>query len=133
MPLIAWNDSYKTGDATVDGQHQELFRMVNTLHDAIISGKGKEVVQPTLDGLAKYVGTHFGHEEKLMQAKDYPGFAVHKAKHEDLTKQALKIIEDYRTGKTQLTISLSRFLADWLRTHIDIEDKAMIKHCQKPA
>ena len=67
---------------------------------------------------------------QLMAAKSYPGMAAHKAKHEDLTKQATKIIDDYRSGRAQLTITLSRFLADWLRTHIDVEDKGMIRHCQ---
>lgn len=126
MPLAPWNDSYRTGDATVDHQHQELFAMVNELHDSIVAGHGREKIGPTLTRLAAYVGTHFQTEERLMQAQGFPALAGHKAKHDQLGKDAARIVSDYETGRAVLTIGLSRFLADWLRHHIDGEDKAMI-------
>jgi hemerythrin len=130
MPLAQWSEAWRTGDDTVDSQHIELFRMVNGLHDAIVAGQGREQLTATLDALAAYVGTHFQTEERLMQQGGYPGFPVHKAKHEELKKNAAKVIDDYRSGRAVLTISLSRFLADWIRHHIDGEDRAMIRYFQ---
>ena len=126
MSIITWNDSYNTGHAEVDRQHQELFVMVNVLHQAIIDGKGKEVLGKTLDGLATYVVTHFKTEEGMMVQAKYPGYQVHKAVHDTLTKQAVEIIEGYTSGTSVLSITLSRFLSDWLQHHIDGEDKKMI-------
>ena len=130
MPLVQFTDAYRTGDPTVDGQHIELFRMFNDLHGAILAGHERGQLQVTLDALTAYVATHFQTEEHLMLLHGYPGYAVHKTKHDDLAQNAAKVIEGYRSGKTVLTIALSRFFADWLRLHIEIEDKPMIRYFQ---
>jgi hemerythrin len=131
MPLVTWNDSLKTGNATVDKQHLELIGLVNNLHEALLAGKGKEQIGATLEGLAKYTTTHFQTEELLMARSVYPGMAVHKAKHEDLLKQAGALIADHKAGKPVLSITVSQFLADWVRHHIDAEDKALAAYLAK--
>lgn len=78
MPIAKWDDSYRTGHVLVDRQHQELFRMVNELHDAIIEGKGNDVLAPTLKKLAKYTVEHFRDEEVLMASINYPMLVPHK-------------------------------------------------------
>lgn len=130
MPLVTWSDAYRTGDATVDSQHAELFRMVNGLHDAIAAGQGRELLSATLDALTAYIAAHFQTEERLMQLHGYPAFAAHQARHEELQRNAAKVIDDYRSGRAVLTISLSRFLAEWIRHHIEGEDRAMIRYFQ---
>lgn len=77
MPPITWEDTFKTGNPSVDAQHIELFAMINTLHDAIVARRGSEVLGPTLDKLGAYVVKHFQNEEALMRAKRYPGYADH--------------------------------------------------------
>jgi hemerythrin len=114
----------------VDAQHQELFRMVNDLHDAIVAGKGKDVLQPTLEKLAKYTMEHFRSEEALMAEIKYPALGTHKNKHDELTRQVKELVEKYRTGKAVLGVTLSSFLADWLRHHIKEDDMALIKYTQ---
>jgi len=126
MAIAIWDDAYLTGDAAVDLQHRNLFKMVNELHDAVVAGKGKEVLKPTLGKLAAYTIEHFGVEERLMQRAGYPGYPGHKAKHDALTTQAKTLIANYDSGKAVLTITLSQFLADWIRHHINEEDKGMI-------
>lgn len=128
MSIAIWSEIYVTGHPMVDKQHQELFRMVNQLHDAIITGKSKEVLMPTLDKLAHYTAKHFTDEEALMAAAEYPQMATHKLKHLDLANQAKEIIEGYRSGKTVLSITLSNFLAEWLRHHINGDDKALVAY-----
>lgn len=128
MAIAVWDDSYRTGNITVDNQHQELFRMVNDLHAAIMAGKSKDVVSPTLSKLAKYTVDHFASEEALMQKVNYPGTAQHKQKHVELTTQVKELTEKYTSGKVVLTITLSNFLADWLRHHIKEHDFALVKY-----
>lgn len=131
MPIITWSDAYCTGDAVIDDQHRELFALVNELHDAIVVGRGRERIAPTLDRLAAYVTTHFAAEEELMERAGYAGLIVHRGRHRELASHAEKVIADYRAGRAVLTIALSRFLADWIRHHIDGEDKAMIAWFQR--
>lgn len=133
MAIAAWDDSYRTGDPQVDRQHQELFRMVNDLHDAIVANKGKETLGPTLEKLATYTIQHFQNEEGLMTRVNYPALADHKKKHEDLTNQVKELLINFKSGKLTLSITLSQFLANWLRHHIKEDDTALIKYVQSKA
>ena len=130
MTVAIWDDSYRTGNKIVDAQHQELFRMVNELHDAIVAGKGREVMSPTLVKLANYTVEHFQEEERLMHEVNYPGLEGHQGKHKDLTDKVIALIGKYQTGEAVLAITLSRFLANWLTDHIKKEDIALIRYVQ---
>ena len=131
MKIAQWNSSFETGDKKVDAQHQQLFDMVNELHDAIMAEHGKEAVIGTLKRLAKYTVEHFATEEALMQRAGYPGYPEHKQQHDELTAKAVEIIQGYESGKITLPMTLSRFLTDWLRTHIKKSDLEMIRYMQK--
>ncbi|MBN2693134.1 hemerythrin family protein [bacterium] len=131
MALVTWNDSFETGDTNVDKQHKELFKMVNDLHESILAGKGKEILVKTLDMLAQYVVIHFKTEEEMMLHYKYPRYVEHKAIHDKLTKEAVDIIENYKSGKLVLSITLSRFLSDWIQNHIKGNDMDMIWFIQR--
>ena len=131
MKIAQWNSTFVTGDKKVDTQHQQLFDMVNEIHDSIMANHGREVLVPVLKRLAKYTVEHFATEEALMQRTNYPGYAAHKAQHDELTAKAVEIIQGYESGKITLPMTLSRFLTDWLRNHIKKSDLEMIKHVQK--
>lgn len=126
MSVAIWNDAYLTGNAMVDQQHRNLFAMVNELHDAVVAGKGREVLSATLRKLSGYTIDHFASEESLMITAGYDGLANHKRKHDALASKAKEIIAGYQSGKLTLSITLSQFLADWLRHHIQEEDQALI-------
>lgn len=128
MAVAVWDDSFRTGHKVVDTQHQELFQMVNELHDAIIAGKGKEHMGPTLEHLANYTVQHFRSEEELMKQVSYPAQAQHKAKHVSLTNEVVDLIKKYKEGNLVLSTTLSTFLANWLRHHIKEDDIALIKY-----
>jgi hemerythrin-like metal-binding protein len=128
LTIARWDSSYQTGHPLVDSQHENLFKMVNELHEAIVAEKGKEVIAPTLEKLAKYTVEHFKDEEKLMTEIAYPALAAHRRKHEDLTTEVKDLVQKYKTGQTMLSITLSNFLAKWLRHHIKEDDMALIKY-----
>ena len=130
MALAVWDDSYKTNNAKVDSQHQELFQMMEDLHDAIMEGKGEAVLTPTLDKLVRYTVEHFREEESLMKDVDYPARERHRLKHYTLTKEVSGIAEKYKRGEYVLTITIANFLTSWWRHHIQAEDKALIKYVQ---
>ena len=66
MPLFNWSAQYETGILLVDTQHKKLVDAINTLHDAMKEGKGKEKIESTLNFLVEYTVLHFSAEEKLM-------------------------------------------------------------------
>lgn len=133
--IAKWEQKYVTGNGTVDSQHQQLFKLVNDLHDAMVQGKGKDVQGGALKALAKYCVEHFQMEERLMQQHGYPGYATHKRIHDDLTKKATEIIQGYESGKTVLPMTLASFLGDWVKNHIGQEDMKLVQflHAKQPS
>jgi len=123
MPLFTWNDSYSVGVMDIDAQHKRLVELVNELHDAMSLGKGRDTVGKTLDGLIDYTRTHFAFEEKLMAVHTYPAAAQHKIEHESLTRQVVELQGKFLTGQATVTLTVMKFLKDWLSNHILSVDK----------
>jgi hemerythrin len=123
MAFFVWTDKYSVGVQRLDDQHKQLLEMVGTLYDAMKAGRGNEVLGTVFGNLMTYVRTHFAEEEKLLQESGYPGFPEHKLLHEQFTKQALDLTEQFKTGKGSLTVHLASFLKEWIVAHIQGTDQ----------
>lgn len=123
MALITWSETLTVNIKEIDEQHKQLIAMVNELHSAMGSGKGKDVMGKTLGGLIDYTKTHFAFEEQLMNKYAYPGYISHKADHDALTKQVAELYTKFQVGKTLVTVEVMNFLKDWLTKHIQATDK----------
>ena len=123
MALIIWNSGYSVGNEEIDTQHQKLIEIINTLHDAMRIGKGKEIIEKVLDELTNYTIFHFAIEEKLFDLHKYPGSLIHKKNHSDLVAKVIAFKENYFNGSSLLTLDLMNFLKDWLVNHIAKSDK----------
>ena len=119
---MLWSKEYELGIPSIDEQHKELFKQVDTLLDP---GKADRI-KATFDFLGSYVIKHFGHEEMLHAKSNYPGAAAHKKMHADLiaTYKDMKEQFEKNPGKEgTLVLKMSRVLFDWLKTHIKGADK----------
>jgi len=130
MPIAEWDDSYKTGFALVDTQHEEMFGMVNELYDAILGRRDQQLIGPTLEKLSRYTVEHFRAEEALMVETNYPAFEEHRTQHWKLMNDVQDLRQKYESGEAVLSITLAAFLADWLRHHIKEEDLKLIRYVQ---
>ena len=126
METISWSKNYETGNPIVDGQHKKLFTLINNINVGISEKRPKEVLLEIIDGLSAYVETHFKTEEDLMKSISYPDFENHRQEHNILKEQSEKLIKLFRLGKVDLTATISKFLSDWLKNHIQEIDKKMI-------
>jgi len=72
MPLFPWSDDLSVKVTLIDDQHKKLIALINSLHDAMRAGEGKQVLEKTLKELADYTVYHFQTEEKYMQAVPLP-------------------------------------------------------------
>ncbi|HOJ97589.1 MAG TPA: bacteriohemerythrin [Methanospirillum sp.] len=123
MAFIKWSDSLSVHVAEIDEQHQKLIHLINTLHDAMLEKKGKEVLADILDQLAAYTVYHFSTEEKYMEQCNYSGFLLHKKEHDSFVDKVDNLIKDYQANKLGITIDLMNFLRDWVSHHIQVTDK----------
>jgi hemerythrin-like metal-binding protein len=121
--MFEWKPDYSVKIASIDGQHQNLFRIAEELYAAMNAGQGKAVLSKTLDRLVQYTQVHFAHEERLMHAHCYPDLDAHIAEHRSLTQKVVAFQSDFETGKALVTVQLLNFLKDWLKHHIAESDQ----------
>ena len=126
MALMQWNDSLATGHPRIDSEHKKLVDLINKLADAMAAGKAKDICGQVLSELFQYTKTHFAMEEQLMANYRYVNTAEHKAEHDKLVNDVLVFKEKFDAGSLTLSISLLKFLQDWLTNHIKVSDKTLV-------
>ena len=130
-PIACWQQEYVTGNPQVDGQHQQIFEIVNALHDAVITRKNLYILQELLGYLANHTIEHFQTEESLMMAVDYPDYDRHKLTHDHLLAKIDNLLLKFRDRDTRvITTEITQFLVEWLAHHIKGEDQKMIQFLQ---
>ncbi|MCX7984318.1 MAG: bacteriohemerythrin [Bacteroidetes bacterium] len=128
MGLVQWNSELSVGIPSIDSQHKKLVELVNTMHEAMLTGKGKDIVAKILSELITYTKTHFKHEEDYMERTAYPQTAVHALQHAQLTKKVLDLQSKVESGTVTITMEVMNFLKSWLQDHIMKMDKAYEQH-----
>ena len=128
MALMEWSPALSVKVTKFDDQHKKLLELVNQLHDAMKSGQGNNMLGVILQQLVSYTVSHFGEEEKVMQAQGYPDFPAHKAEHEKLIRQVGELQQKFQSGAAMLSMTVMNFLKDWLVNHIQGVDKKYSAH-----
>ncbi len=124
---IQWDRSLAVGVKLVDEQHQELFRMVDGLMEALLRGQSKGELEKLLGFLGRYVVDHFGTEERLMAQYGYPDAPKHEQQHADFVQTFLKVKGDFEATGATITVSIAvnKVVCTWLREHIGGSDVAL--------
>ena len=123
MALMEWNNLFNTNIKIVDEQHQGLVNILNSLYELMIKHNTSAELEELLEKLVDYTVYHFKTEEELFDKYGYPETEKHKVEHNNLTKQASELLNDYKSGKTVVTDEVINFLKDWLKNHIIHTDK----------
>ena len=129
MAFMEWNESYSVGVAVLDAEHRELVATVNELYEAMMKGKGKEVMGKTLERMMDYCKFHFAHEEELFAKTNYPDTAAHKVEHENHAKLVLELKTKFKTNLgNAVSIELLNTLRNWLIDHFLGTDQKYTAH-----
>lgn len=127
--MLTWTPALATGDERIDRQHQEIFRRVDALHQAMLRGDATESGR-LFEFLGTYVGEHFAAEEKAMAASGYPAAATHRAAHTGFVRAYLAIGKSLEREGTaaSVTLQLKSWLTAWLKGHILDADVELARH-----
>jgi hemerythrin len=123
MAFFTWSNSYSVGVQQFDGEHQQLFRIMNELYDGMMAGKGKDVLDGVLQKLIRYTEQHFSGEEGIMKSKGYAELQAQIEQHRQFTTKMKDFQSQFRAGAVALSVPLLDFLRDWLTKHIAGADK----------
>jgi hemerythrin len=107
----------------LDNQHKKLIGLVQTLHEAMRAGRGKQELNKIFQNLVAYCASHFAAEERLMKAHGYPDYQEHQQIHARMTDKALSLQKEFQAGKMTVTLDTMNFLEDWVSKHIVGTDK----------
>ncbi len=128
---ITFSDNLITGNKTIDDQHRELIARIDKFVKVCEDGDGKVTAINMLDYLAEYTEFHFTAEEKLQQDAGYPGYADHKAKHDEF-KGTITVLHNYLDeldGPDQAFVDqVKTKVIDWLFGHIETYDRSVAEY-----
>lgn len=131
MPVV-WHPSLTSGNADIDGQHQEIIRRLADLVEALESGRRDEIGK-MFEFLGDYVVEHFAAEELAMERTGYPGRNVHAAAHMRFVHQYAEIRRLYDAAGPSFAIAVrtATWIQDWLKAHVYGADRALARHLRE--
>jgi hemerythrin len=124
VAYIQWQDDFSVKVKEIDDQHKTLIEMINSLHEAMLANRARDVQKQTISGMIDYAVKHFALEEKYMKQFGYAGYQKHKAEHDQFSAKALDLKARMDKAGFVLTLEIMNFLREWLRNHILKVDKA---------
>ena len=133
--LITWSKSLMCGIKLIDDQHKGLVDLVNDMFCHVTGDDEQErkYLSKVIEEAVNYIKVHFVTEEKIMDATKYQGYAEHKAEHKKFILTVLEHVDKFKTGKRVPLMSFSKFLKDWVLSHIAVVDKQYFDHFIKVA
>jgi methyl-accepting chemotaxis protein/hemerythrin len=121
--MYQWEEKYSVGIQSIDAQHQEVFKLLNSLLLAMKEGQASRVTTQIILELEKYASIHFQKEEFFFQRFNYSEAAEHIREHQLFLQKVVKLKAEFKSGKITLTFDLLNFLKDWIDHHIEEVDK----------
>jgi hemerythrin-like metal-binding protein len=121
--LFRWDPSYSVNIAELDRQHQQLFRTLVELDQALQNGTADSIIEVVLENLIQYTIRHFAAEENLMQKHGFPGLSAHRYDHQLLAQKLTKFNLSQRAGHPEIPSNLLPFLKAWWQDHVLKTDK----------
>jgi hemerythrin len=127
MALMQWTEDLAVGVEVIDRQHQELFRRIDHLVQAVKKKECKFMIGDVIQFLKEYVVEHFGDEERIMQEQKYPAYQAHKAQHEWFIGEFASMEEELRNEQSSYTRSVytNQMVVDWITAHIKKLDREL--------
>jgi len=128
--LITWSNTFACGIKLIDDQHKHLVDLVNDMFRHVTGNEEQEHVyfNKVIQEAVKYIKTHFTTEEKIMMATNFSGYAEHKRAHDNFIYTVAKNISESATLKRISLYSFTKFLKDWILSHIAVMDKQYFVH-----
>lgn len=112
--MLEWKPEYNVGDAFIDAQHQQLFRIARE----VLAAENQEILSRAVIQLFRYTREHFAAEEQLMERRGYAGVHAHKQLHEALIEKLSHVAAVVNQPGAENQDEVVRVMRDWVLNHI---------------
>ncbi|WP_257310261.1 diguanylate cyclase [Geothrix fuzhouensis] len=120
---LTWDPDLACGHPEIDHQHQQLYRLSNSLLSAITSGRYPEEAKLRMQLLIAHVAQHFHDEEAILARVGYSGLAAHAQEHGRLLAKAKGLQQEMGGVSTDLPALLGFLALDLVKGHIMLWDR----------
>jgi hemerythrin len=123
--LVEWSDTLSCGVPIINEQHKELLKLTNDLfnHCSGTPSEEADYFGSVIRNAVTYVKEHFATEERMMIATKFKGYSAHKLEHDRFTLTVIESVKAYDETKKVNLLDFTRFLKDWILSHIAFSDK----------
>ena len=123
--LIIWSNTLSCGIKLIDNQHKHLVELVNELFRHVTGNEEEEnfYFSKVIHEAVKYIKEHFSTEEKIMKVTKFSGYTEHKRAHDIFILTVANAVSELTSGKRVSLCSFTKFLKDWILSHIAVMDK----------
>ncbi len=128
VALFVWDNTYSVKVQRCDNDHKRLFAIINELQDAMMAGKGSEIIQRIVRELTDYTKYHFSGEEALLEKTGYPALEPHRLQHREFVSKVEEFERGLKAGAVGQSVAVTNFLKDWLVKHIQHTDRQYSTH-----
>ena len=124
---LEWEEKYSVGVEEINNQHKNLFKIINSLLDAIENNSAENNLGTIINGLIDYKIFHVATEEKYFKKFNYDGTEAHVARHKQFNDKLNEIKAKYSSYTIEFAYELIDFLEDWLINHLMTMDQKYVK------
>jgi len=133
--IIVWSNTFACNIKIIDDQHRHLVDLVNKMFNHVTGDEDEErlYLKNVLQEAVRYIKIHFATEEKIMLATRFAGYIEHKEAHQNFVYNVANNIKSLISGKRLTLLSFSKFLKNWILTHIAVMDKQYFDYIRRIA
>ena len=133
--LVSWNSTFSVGIKIIDDQHKGLLDLVNDMFNHVTGDPVAEQIYFTkvIKQAIQYIKIHFYTEEKIMIHYNFPGYSEHKREHDNFVINVVESIKKFDSSKKLALLEFTKFLKDWVLSHVAIMDKQYFTYFLKIA
>lgn len=128
--MTTWNEELETGHPSIDAEHRELIRQLESLKFAVDAGADREHVTDLIVILQRYAHGHFAREEAHMARVKCPAHHANCMAHKEFSERLdgwLELLTRSGTPRS-LVLDVQSESMDWIRRHITKID-CQLRHC----
>ncbi len=123
MSHLNWSPRYSVKVKRFDDDHQQLFTIINQMHEQMRMRPDDAQLHEALLELLRSSERHFAGEEAEMKRRGYPQLQAHHQQHCGFRGVLRDFCEQHRAHKAAVSAEMLEFLSWWLATHITGTDQ----------